>query len=104
MVGKFVTLKDPEPFLLRVQSGVDQIDSRNSVFGWDSSSGDCSSVHYFLARKRDERNDLKPVRWNYDEGGIHALLFGTSPDGAGFLIDLDAVREVMFTGGVGVFQ
>jgi hypothetical protein len=53
-----------------VQSGVNKIDLRNRVFDWDSSSGDYLSVQYFLARKLGERNDLKPVRWNYHKGGI----------------------------------
>jgi hypothetical protein len=44
------------------------------------------------------------VRWDYYEDGTHVLLFGTSSDGAGFLIDLCGIREMMFTGGVGVFQ
>jgi hypothetical protein len=104
MEGPFVTLRDAEHFIQGVQDGVNEIDSRGKVFDWDTSSGDCSSVHYFLKRKLGEKRDLKSVRWNYYEGGTHAILFGTSPDGAGFLIDLGGVREVMFTGGVGVFQ
>ena len=102
--GDSVTLEEGEHFLGRVLQGVDVIDSPNEAFHFDKSSGDCASVHLFLKRQLEQEAELGFMRWNIYEGGTHAILFGTSVDGSGFLIDFGGMREVVFTGGTGVFQ
>ena len=44
------------------------------------------------------------MRWDIYEKETHVILFGTSADGSGFLIDFGGVREVIFMGATGVFQ
>jgi hypothetical protein len=102
--GDSVTLEEEEHFLGRVLQGVDVIDSPNKAFHFDKSSGDCVSAHLFLKRQLKQETELGFMRWNIYEGGTHAILFGTNVDGSGFLIDFGGMREVVFTGGTGVFQ
>jgi hypothetical protein len=93
--GDSITLEKEKHFISRVIQGVDVIDSPDETFHFDKSSGDCASVHSYLKRQLEQEAELNFMRWDIYERGMHAILFGTSADGSGFLINFGGMREMI---------